>query len=139
MAKHTGEGELKAGPAKVSGSGFNIPNIEAAKAQAYATVTSIREVAIGFEPTLADDLDHLINQLRDQDNRYLRAIASDPEGVCEGIGLRAGDVRWETVSELAKGELHDRETASDRSHRWFYLLGGTLLGAIATLLGMTVK
>lgn len=103
-------------------------------AEGHATVTSVRDVALSFEPTLAEDLDHIIAQLRDQSEPYLRAIASDPEGTCEGIGLQTGELGWVTVGELARGELQDRHSDAQKGTEWWKIVVTTVLTVVGTLI-----
>ncbi len=120
MVKITGTGELKSQPASVSGSG-------------HAAVSLIRELVVSFEPSLADDLDHIIVQLRGQDEPYLRAIVSHPEGTCEGIGIQYGKLEPETITAIAKGELDDRQRDSDRRSKWWMIVGAAVLSVVGTL------
>jgi len=105
-----------------------------ATVEAHATVRAMREMAVSRDPSHAEELDHLIGQFRDQSDVYLRAIASDPQKTCEGLGIQVGDVSWATVAALAQGELQDRAIASDRGFQWWHLV----LTSLLTLLGALV-
>lgn len=74
------KGQLKA---TIDGFGF----------AAHGTVTSVRELAVSLEPSIKDDLDYLVAQLRELENdSYLRAVASEPYKFCDGLGIQYGDV-----------------------------------------------
>ncbi|MEM1173871.1 MAG: hypothetical protein AAGI27_03575 [Pseudomonadota bacterium] len=122
MAKITGKGALKAGPAAVRGYG--------------ATVTSVRDTALVFDPYAKIDLDHLIDQLDGLSNDYLRAVVADPEGTCETLGMLVGNVPDAVVTELAKGMLEDRSDGDKEGFElWKVFVVGVVTLAVGLLLG----
>ena len=99
-----------------------------------ATVTSVREVALSFQPPLQLDLDHLIDQLKELSDEYLRTIGSDPEGTCGELGVVVGQVGWVTFGELAKGTLDDRHRDDVKGTEWWKIVATAILTLIGALI-----
>lgn len=78
-----------------------------------STVTSVREVALALEPQSADELGHLIRQLRELSEEYLMAIHGDPEATCRSLGVQTGMLNQKVVASLAKGQLEGRCRAAE--------------------------
>ena len=112
------------------------PELIEAAAQVFgaATVTALREIALDLQPSLKDDLDHLIAQLHELSDEYLRAIGSDAEGMCDELGVVAGQVGWVTAAELAKGTLDDRHRDDDKGTEWWKLVATAALTVIGMLI-----
>ena len=98
------------------------------------SVPALREIALSIEPALQDDLDHLIAQLKELSDDYLRAVGSDPEKVCVELGVILGSVKPKTASALVDGILVDRRRKHDSASKWWFLG----IGAIVTFIGKVI-
>jgi len=105
----------------------------------YMTLVALRDYAISLQPSHIDDLDHLIAQLQEQPNEYIRAIGSDPLKSCEGLGIQCGQVEPVTVVALAKGLLEDRERDSNRGFKLWQMVLTGVVTLVTTLVVVAVS
>ena len=105
-----------------------------AKVIAKTAVASIRDAVLSLQPSLQDDLDHLIEQLKELSDDYLRAVWSDPESMCEELGVVRGKVSVKTVEAIARGALDDRHRDDDRGTQWWVVGVTAFLGVVGMLI-----